>query len=318
MTLTALVVGSCLAFSQGPAPQSNPEQPTVKMNLLVTDSKDRSVEDVTQDEVQIVEDGQPLTISLFAKDSRPTQYVIALDSSGSFRGIIERALDFVRLLIRGMRSGDQIQLIRFISSDKIVSLTDFTSDQSKLADSLKLVRIESGQSAVIDATYEAVRSVANHRRSESIRRAVVLISDGEDRASFYNSEALVKLLRKETVQVFVVGIVLDLENTAALIQRGTPRQKAEKLLKTVASESGGRVFFPRTNGDLVQAATEIRQNLQTSYVLEFHPPNSGRNGFRTINVKIAKRGGEELKARTRPGYTLDTTATDEKGRKNPN
>ena len=315
--LTALVVGSSLAFSQEPAAPTQSLRPTVQLSLSVTDSKNRPIDHLTKDEVQISEDGQPQVISRFEKDTRPTQYAIAVDSSGSFRGLLEPALEFVKLIITGKRTDDQVQLVSFISSDKIERVIDYTTDGSKLIDSLKLFKLEMGQSAVVDAIYETVRSVANHRQAESLRRVVIIISDGEDRASYYTSDALVKLLRENDVQVFAVGIVLNLEGERGHIRR-SPREKAEALLKAVAKESGGRVFFPRTNGDLVKTAAEINQNLQTSYVLAFQPAIAIKNGFRKFDLKVAKRGNEELRVITRTGYFLKTKARDEKDTKNRN
>lgn len=315
--ITALVVGPSFAFSQDPTGPTQTVRPTVQLSLLVTDSKSRPIDDLTKDEVQITEDGQPQAISRFEKDTRPTQYAIAVDSSGSFRGLLESALEFVKLIIASKKADDQVQLISFISSDKIERVIDYTADGSKLIDSLKLFKLEMGQSAVVDAIYETVRSVANHRQAESLRRVAIIISDGEDRASYYTTDALVKLLRENDVQVFTVGIVLKLEGERGFTRR-SPREKAEALLTAVAKESGGRVFFPRTKSDLVKAATEINQSLLTSYVLTFQPANAIKNGFRKFDLKVAKRGSEELRVITRTGYFLKTKGHDEKDKKNRN
>jgi Ca-activated chloride channel homolog len=315
--LIALVVGSSLAFSQEPAAPTQTPRPTVQLSLLVSDSKNRPINDLTKDEVEISEEGQLQAISRFEKDTRTTQYAIAIDISGSFRGLLEPALEFVKVIIANKKTEDQFQLIRFISSDKIERVIDYTTDGSKLIDSLKLFKLEMGQSAVVDAIYETVKSVANHRPAESLRRVAIIISDGEDRASYYTTEALVKLLRESDVQVFAVGIVLNLEGERGFTRR-SPREKAEALLTSVAKESGGRVFFPRTNGDLVKAATEINQDLQTSYVLAFQPADVTKKGFRKFDLKVAKRSSEELRVITRTGYYLKTRAHDEKDKKNRN
>ena len=317
LLLAGLVVCSGFAFSQAPSTPTQAPPPTVKLSLLVTDEKNRSVEDVTKDEVQLIEDGQPQVISYFDKDTRLAQYVIAVDSSGSFRGLLEPALNFVKLIIAGKKDDEQIQLIRFISSDKIERVIDYTSDRSKLIDSLKQVELEQGQSAVVDAIYEAVRSVASHRRSESMRRVVIVISDGEDRASYYKTDALVKLLRENDVQVFVVGLVVNLEAERGF-SRPSVRETSETLLKTVATESGGRAFFPRTHGDLVSTARDINQHLQTSYVLGFQPGSVDKKGFRKISIKIAKRGSDDLKAITRAGYVVESRAAEKKEKNNRN
>lgn len=317
LLLISLMIGSSLAFSQEPASSSQTARPTVQLNVLVTDKKGRLITDPTKEELQVSDGGQLQEVSRFEKDTRPTQYVIALDSSGSFRGLLEPAAEFVKVLLADKAADDQVQLIKFISSDQIERVVDYTSDRARVVDGLKLFKVEMGQSAVVDGIYTAVKSVAEHRREESLRRVVIVISDGEDRASYYTTEALVKLLRENDVQVFAVGIVLNLDGERGLIRR-SPREKAEALLTSVAKESGGRVFFPRTNGDLVKTATEIKRSLQSTFVLTFQPTDATKNGFRKIDLKIAKRGSEELRVITRNGYVLKPAEQDQKDKKNRN
>ena len=98
---------------------------------------------------------------------------------------------------------------------------------------------------MIDGLYTAVDYVAEyHKGDEGRRKAVVIITDGEDRASTHTQQDLTKLLRERGVQVFVIGLVTELDREAGFIRRTSPREKAEKLLNAVA-ESGGRVFSPQ-------------------------------------------------------------------------
>jgi Ca-activated chloride channel family protein len=306
------------AFSQQPITQIESPRPTIKLGLLVTDRDNHSVDDVTKDEVQLFEDGKPQTLSEFSKDTRPLQIAIAVDNSGSFRTLLAPALDFVKLIIVDRKPGDETMLIRFISSDYIETAQDFTSDRIKLVDSLKLLKTEMGQSAINDAIYLAVKAVAAHRPSESVRRAVILISDGEDRASYYRVEETVKLLRAKDVQVFIVGIVLQLDKQRRLISP-SDRQKAEVFLNKIASESGGRVFFPQTNGDLLKAAEGINHDLHSQYLIEFQPLNVDKKDFRKIEVKITSPRSENLKAIIRSGYFINPPNLDpkEKDKKKP-
>src|SRR5207244_4218535 len=120
------------------------------------------------------------------------------------------------------------------SSDKIHREQDFTPDKAVLLKSFDSVRaiaeIEDGQSAVIDAIYLAAEHTAEYRRTDQDhRRALVFISDGEDRRSYYKLDALVNLLRENDVQIFVIGIVKELSKEGGFI-RSSPRENAEKLL----------------------------------------------------------------------------------------
>src|SRR6185436_2176068 len=211
---------------------------TVNLSLMVTDHEKHSRDDVTKEEVQVFEDGIAQTISTITKEEKPVNYVIAIDTSGSFRSLLPGILTGAGLLLEGNKANDETMLIRFISNDKIEPVEKFTADKSKLLEDLKYFKIEMGQSAVIDAIYVAVQAAAEHKSSDpSIRRAVVLFSDGEDRASFYTTDQLIQLLKARNVQVFVVGVVAQLDGERGLM-RPSPKEKAEKLLNRVALETG--------------------------------------------------------------------------------
>ncbi|HSP61502.1 MAG TPA: VWA domain-containing protein [Pyrinomonadaceae bacterium] len=279
----------------------------MKLSLIVTDRSNHSRDDVNKDEVQVFEDKVPQTVSIFAKDDRPVNCVIAIDRSGSFKDLLSPALDAIKLLINSNRELDQTMLIGFVDRDKIETFQNFTPDKSKLVESLRLLRIEGGQSAVIDAIYLAVQATAAYKAGDSaIRRAVVLISDGEDRASYYNTDALIKLLRAKDVQVFIVGIVSQLDNSSGF-SRQSPREAAEKLLSRVALETGGRLFFPKNVSQLTQAMGEIIHDLHAQYIIGYEPKNSASNeNFRKIEVKmIESPGRERLMAVTRSGYYIN-------------
>jgi len=173
-----LVIIACLSFGASiPAQAQNPQKPdgpAVRLNLIVTDQSNHSLDEVRQEDVQIIESKVPQTLSVFQKDERPVDYVIALDTSGSFKDMLGTALDAARMVLDGNRQGDETLLVSFISSDKINTVSDFTSDKSKLIDSLKRFKPGMGQSAVIDAIYVAVKAAAEHNAADStVRRAVI-------------------------------------------------------------------------------------------------------------------------------------------------
>lgn len=316
LLIVGLAVCSSWAFSQEPTPPPNAAVPTVKLSLIVTDRSNHSVDDLNKDEVQLLEDKVPQTLSLFSKDDRPVEYVVAIDRSGSFKNVLNPALEAVRLIINSKKDKDEIQVISFVSSDKIETVHEFAADKSQLIDSLKLLKIEGGQSAVNDAIYIAVKAAANYKAGDSIRRAVILVSDGEERNSYYNSDALVELLRATNVQVFIIGIVNQLDNESGFIRK-SPRQAAEELLNRVASESGGRVFLIEKSRDLLQAATEIIHDLRSQYIIGYQPAaKDSKKNFRKVEVRITPSAGrEKLTAITRPGYLVHPPNSDGKEKK---
>jgi Ca-activated chloride channel family protein len=299
-----LICFTTLAQEPSPKPPAGPE---VRLSLIVTDRSNHFVDDARQEEFQVLENKVPQSLSVFQKDERPVNFVIAIDASGSFRDLLSRALGAARIVLDGNRSTDETALIRFISSDKIEVFSNFTSDKTVLTGKLRLFKIEGGQSAVIDALYVATQTVAEHNAGNAtIRRAVILISDGEDRASYFTANALVKLLQRTQVQVFVIGIVTQLDDAAGLI-RTSPRAAAETLLKRVAQESGGRFFFARRPNEVSQAAAEIVHDLHAQYSFGYQSTNPDlKENFRKIEIKTVNTPGHRsLNAIARPGYFVN-------------
>ena len=318
--LLALVLFASAATlaAQTPAPgQTLPAPRTVKLNLIVTDPSNQSKTDFNKEDIQVFEDDIPQTVTLFEKDTRPVRYVVAIDTSGSFKGLLAPVLAATKILINSNRDLDETMLLRFISSDKIETVEKFTSDKAKLVGALPKFVSEGGQSAVIDALYLAVQAVAEYKSGDnSARRVVLLFSDGEDRASYYTSDDLLKLLRAADVQVFVVGIIEQLEEYRSLSNRPSPKQKAKKLLEMIANETGGRVFFPANGQGLADALTEINKDLQTQILIGYESTNQDpKKNFRKVKARIAGAAGKKSTAITRSGYYLNPPAEDTKKKK---
>jgi Ca-activated chloride channel family protein len=303
-TLLALVVNASFVAQTTPSNPSGPQTPSVRLNVIVTDSANHSLDDIRKGDIRVFEDKVEQTVLLSEKDERPVDYGIVIDTSGSFKSVMGPALEAVSVIISNNRPADETFIERFVSSDKIETLRDFTSDKSLLLAALKSIRVEGGQSAVLDALYLAVDHTAKHAQKER-RQAVVLITDGEDRQSFYKLEDTVKFLRATNVQVFIIGIVFMLDKESGLI-RQSPRDKAEKLLATFAEESGGRLFFVKNLNELAKAVAEIVHDLRGQFLISYQPTNSGKTSFRKVDVKLVEAPDrKKWSVIARPGYYLN-------------
>ena len=130
------------------------------------------------------------------------------------------------------------------------------------------------------------------------------MTDGEDRASYYPESDLFKHLREEDVQIYVIGFVTELDADRGLIRK-SPRDKAVNLINKMASETGGRAFFPQSISELPQVANEIVRDMRTQYVISYDPTNKAHDGtYRAIKVVIEQPAGSEKRiALTRSGRT---------------
>jgi Ca-activated chloride channel family protein len=285
---------------------------SVKLTMIVTDSAKHSVDDIRPEELQLIEDKLPILVSLFVKDARPVDYAIVIDTTGSFKKLLKPVVQAAKTLVNSNQPADETFVERFVNSEQIETVQEFTGDKAKLDAALDSLRIRDGQSAVIDAIYVAAKHTAEYKGGPvERRRAVVVFTDGEDRASFYDLDKLVKLLRENDVQVFIVGITTELDEEGGLVRK-SPRDKAEGLINKIAEESGGRVFSPRDAKEMSEAIDQITHDLHAQYLIGFERQTKpGEKGFRKLKVKLTEAPGrKKLTVITRPGYLLN--ASDQK------
>jgi Ca-activated chloride channel family protein len=277
----------------------------VQLHVRVIDRDNRPINNVTQNEFRVYEDGIPQPIEYFTREDVPISYGLAVDTSGSLRSQLQSVIDAGRTIINSNKPGDETFLVKFISSDKIETVQDFTANKELLTDGLDQLYVEGGQTAIIDAVYLSAEHVTDYRKgdqSDRRRRALIVITDGEDRNSFYKQEQLFARLREEDVQIFVIGFVSELDKEAGLIRK-SPREKAVALIKRLASETGGRAFFPESLAELPQIANEIVRDLRTQYVLAYNPTNKTADGtYRAIKVTVDQPSNSDKRiALTRTG-----------------
>ena len=277
----------------------------VQLHVRVIDRNNKPINNVGQNEFHIFEDGVPQKLESFTREEVPISYGLAVDTSGSLRSQLQSVIDAGKTIINSNKEGDETFLVRFISSDKIETVQDFTASKDLLMDGLDSFYVEGGQTAIIDAVYLSAEHVSEYKKGDEgdrRRRALIVITDGEDRNSFYKQEQLFARLREEDVQIFVIGFVNELEKDAGLIRK-SPRDKAVNLINKLASETGGRAFFPESVADLPQIANEIIRDLRTQYVLSYNPTNKAQDGsFRAIKVTVDQpSGGDKRIALTRTG-----------------
>ncbi|HEX6187751.1 MAG TPA: VWA domain-containing protein [Pyrinomonadaceae bacterium] len=281
----------------------------VTLNVRVIDRNNRPINGIRQDEFKVFEDGVQQPIFSFTQEEVPVIYGMAVDTSGSLRGVFDQVITAAKTIIDSNKPGDETFIERFISSDKIETVQDFTSSKDALMDGLDTLYIEGGQTAVIDGVYLAAEHVANYKKTrddDRRRRALIVVTDGEDRASYYAQEQLFRQLREQDVQIYVIGFVNDLEAERGLIRK-SPRGKAVDLINKLATETGGRAFFPQSISELPQIANEIVRDLRTQYVISYDPSNKTHDGtYRAIKVVVNQPTGAEKRiALTRSGRTAN-------------
>jgi len=306
----------------------------VTLNVRVIDRNNRPIDNVGVKDLHVFEDGVEQPLEFFTREEVPISYGLAVDTSGSLRSQLQSVIDAGKTIVTSNRPGDETFLVRFISSDKIETVQDFTASKDLLIDGLDSLYVEGGQTAVIDAVYLSAERIAEYKKGDDNdrrRRALIVVTDGEDRVSFYKQEQLFARLREADVQIYVIGFINELDKEGGFIRK-SPRDRAVNLINKLASETGGRAFFPQSLSELPQIANEIVRDLRTQYVLAYNPTNKARDGsYRAIKVavsdapshdkrialtrsgRIAPRGG----APTPKPATRTTTGTPKSANKTP-
>jgi Ca-activated chloride channel family protein len=268
----------------------------VQLHVRVIDRNNKPIGNVAKGEFHIYEDGVVQTIEAFTREEVPISYGLAVDTSASLRSQIQSVIDAGKTIVNSNKPGDETFLVRFISSDKIQTEQDFTDKKDLLMDALDNLYVEGGQTAVIDAVYLSAEHVSEYKKGDEgdrRRRALIVITDGEDRSSFYKQEQLFARLREEDVQIYVIGFVNELDKEAGFIRK-SPRDKAVALINKLASETGGRAFFPESISDLPQIANEIVRDMRTQYVIAYNPTNKTQDGtYRAIKVTVDQPSDSE-------------------------
>ena len=304
-----------------PTPESTPDDEPLKidtelvnLNVRVVDRNNRPVNSLQEGDFRVMEDGVPQKIEFFSRSEIPTNYSLVLDNSGSLRSQLEKVIEAGKIIVDTNRKDDETSIIRFVSRDKITVEQPFTANKQDLDDTLDNLYIEGGQTAIIDAVYLAVQQVTDYEKSLSAadrkRRAIILVTDGEDRDSYYNEAQLFELLKESDVQIYVVGFIGELSKEGGFISK-SPQSKAKAFLERMATDTGGKAYFPGSVSELPEIAKNIGSELRTQFSIGYLPTNDKPDGtFRNIKVMVNDGPNKEKRiAITKAGRTAGAGPT---------
>ena len=278
--------------SQKPFQEGPISTELVSLTITVTDPYSRLVTGLDKQHFEVFEDKVKQEITHFSNDDLPVSLGIVFDVSGSMKGKLDRARDALRAFIQTSHSDDDFFLVGF--NQRANLLAEFT-DGDTLSNKLHLVDPK-GQTAVYDAAYLGIEKVKQGRHS---KRALLLISDGQDNSSRYTYGELRKLLKEAGVQIYCIGIV-DMGGGAG----GALDMQGQGILEEIAQVTGGKAFFPRSAADLEDMTTRIALELRNQYSIGYLPTNIKKDGqWHKIKVSVKPpRGLPSLKVQHKEGY----------------
>jgi len=276
----------------------------VNLNVSVFNSKSQAfVGSLTKDDFRVLENNEPQTVTYFASTDVPFDLVLLIDLSGSTadkRDLIKKS---TLRFIEAARPEDRLAIVTF--SDDATVVSPLTLNRAQLAASVTNME-GMGGSHVWDAVKFALDKVVGPKTLER-RRAVVLMSDGDDGALSRTQQAGSKTTFADLIEqvrqtdTIIVPIYLDTEQNYGNIYVKEEYENARRALKLLADESGGTYYRARKLSDLKGVYEQVINDLGKVYSLGYQPTNATHDStWRWVNVSIVNR--TDLVARTRPGY----------------
>jgi Ca-activated chloride channel family protein len=262
----------------------------VNMLFTVSDKKGRFVNDLVRDDVEIIEGKKKQNILEFTAESDlPLRIALLVDTSNSirdrFRFIQEAATDFVNT---AMRSQDKAIVVSFDTSAELK--VDLTGETGVLTKAIRDLR-PGGGTAMYDAIFFACRDkLLQDQPREKFRRALVILSDGEDNQSHYTREQALEMAHKADVVIYAIST--NISHSA---------MDGDKVLRRLAEETGGLAFFPFKAQDLGQSFENVANELRHQYNVFYRPDPLKTDGlYHPVDIKIKDR--KDLVVRARRGY----------------
>lgn len=305
-----IVLASLPVTAQEPQPtppdENNPDRPIavrtdlITFTLTVTDLYGRYVSGLSKNAFTIQDNNKDQEITFFSDSDAPVSVGIIFDVSGSMSGEkISKARNALKRFIDTSHPNDEYFLIAFNSRAQL--LMDRTRDGEALLRKLTLVQPRQN-TALYDAVYLGLERVT---RGTHQKRAMIVISDGQDNSSRYNFGEVRRLMKESDVVTYAVGIIDGGDAGSSIGLQG------QAFLDELTSVSGGKAFYPNNSVELDEIFERIALELRHQYSIGYTPDDFQPDGkWRKVKVRVKPpRGLPRLTVRSREGYYATPATT---------
>jgi Ca-activated chloride channel family protein len=250
--------------------------------VTVTDKKGQLITELNRDAFSVLEDGKPQRIIDFYPEDRPITLAILIDTSGSMRGKMDQVHAAAGSFIDTLRPDDTALVIDF--DDKVFLIQDLTNDHDELKTAITSTE-PLGSTSVYDALHASYRKIGKIKG----RKAIVLLSDGDDTSSQFGFNRVLEEAKGNDTIIYSIGLGGG--------PAGGPRKN---VLKEFSETTGGRAFFVSKAAQLAEVYQQIADELRKQYYLTYSTDNETWDG-RFIKIKV-DHSDSSLKVRSRRGY----------------
>jgi VWFA-related protein len=268
----------------------------VNMVFTATDKHGHFIKDLKKEDIQILDDTKQVTRirSFSSQTDLPLQVALLVDASNSVRDRFkfeqEAAIEFLNQIVRP--NYDKAFVVGFDATPEVTQ--DFTDNSEFLARGVRSLR-PGGGTAMYDAIYFSCRDkLLKEPRSGPVRRAVIVLSDGDDNLSHVSREEAIEMAQRAEAIIYTISTNIS-----------GAKNKGDKVLERLSEATGGRAFAPFRIQDVADAFTEIQDELRSQYLVSYTPPDLIADGhFRPVEISALSEKG--LRVRSRHGYFAPT------------
>lgn len=279
----------------------------VVLPTTVTDKEGNFIGGLKQEDFAVYENKVQQSITYFGQVDMPITIGMVIDVSGSMRSKIalvnQAAMQFLKL----SNPKDETFLIAFNHEVNLVE--DFTDDLDTIREALDNMMV-SGGTALYDAILLAVQKAQKGARQ---KHALLIISDGEDRDSYYKLDEVLRIIQESNVQAYVIGFLgPEKEDGLFDVFSKNPQERAKAGLNKIAQETGAKAIFPKDTSQLPKIMEGIAHELRNQYHIGYIPTAAVTDGsWRGVHISLINPAHKSLRVRTRSGYYAGKTPKNE-------
>jgi Ca-activated chloride channel family protein len=296
---------------------------TVTLDVAVLDNHGNPVPKIPQEKFRILEDNTPQKVTGFSIGEAPMTICLVVEFSARFQRLYTsgwaQTLNDAYYFVRTLKPEDYLAVIAYDLRPEILS--DFSTDRTLAAQALSRLRIPAFSESTL---YDTLVFTGERMQDIEGRKAIVLLSSGVDTISKLTYDKTRKAVQDNGIPIYAIGLLQTQREMAG--SRGGMRgaqsdmnlTMANLQMTTFATETGGRAFFPRFEGEMPAVFQAVHDSLRNNYVLTYQPSNQAKDGkYRRLKVELVNEDNQPLKVLDEKGKPLKLQIMTKAGYKAP-
>jgi VWFA-related protein len=268
----------------------------VVLHATVVDKNGNLVTTLPQSAFQVYEDGVQQEIKIFRREDIPVSLGLIIDNSGSMRDKRQKVESAALTLVRASNRQDEVFVVNYNDEAFLDTRKDFTNDLKELEEAVTKIDSRGGT-----AMRDALRMSIDHakEKGKKDKKALLVVTDGNDNASIVTLENLVKSAQQSEVLIYAIGILNEEDRREA--------KRAKRALDALAEATGGQAYYPKDLNEVEKIAQQVAHDIRNQYTIAYSPSKQQLDGtFRQIKVVV--NGPNRPQVRTRSGYYATAAA----------